>query len=125
MFKMRDIAPRQADTPAHLRRGPRLHRLPARWAEQLPDPLPICAGLIQAVRRVLDTGFISFLNSPVRVGKRYAGRYIWLTFETAQQRLTVWYQPRADAAWRQLKHLDFPLKEAVLAVPKQFAQLHN
>ncbi len=119
------IAPRQADTPAQLRRGHCLHRLPARYAEQLPDPLPICAGQIHTVRRVLDTGFVSFLNSPVRVGKRYAGRYIWLTLETARQRLTLRHQPRAEAEWRQLKQLDFPLTEAVVPVPEQFVRLHN
>ena len=59
---------------------------------------------------------------PIRVGKRYAGRYVWLTLETADQRLTVWYQPRADAEWRQLKELTFLLKEPVLPVPKQFAR---
>ena len=50
---------------------------------------------------------------------------VWLTLETARQRLTVWYQPQAEGEWRQLKQLDFPLKEAVIPVPKQFARLHN
>ena len=59
---------------------------------------------------------------PIRVGKRYAGRYVWLTLETAEQWLTVWYQPRADAEWRQLKELTFLLKEPVLPVSKQFAR---
>jgi hypothetical protein len=116
------IAPRQSDTPARLRQGYPIRRLPEAWVESLPDRLPICAGLIHAVRRVSETGYTSFLNLPVRVGKRYADRYVWLTLETAHQRLTVWYQPRADAEWRQLKELAFPLKEPVQPVPKQFAQ---
>jgi hypothetical protein len=116
------IAPRQSDTPAHLRQGYPIHRLSDRWVEQLSDRLPICAGLIQAVRRITETGYASFLNVPIRVGKRYAGRYVWLTLETADQRLTVWYQPRADAKWRPLKELTFLLKEPVLPVPKQFAR---
>jgi transposase len=116
------IAPRQSDTPAHLRQGYPIHRLPDVWAEQLPDRLPICAGLIHAVRRIAETGYTRFLNLPIRVGKRYAGRYVWLTLETAEQRLTVSYQPRADAEWCQLKELTFLLNESVLPVPKQFAR---
>jgi hypothetical protein len=121
-FRTDYIAPRQSDTPTHLRQGYPLRRLPEAWAASLPEHLPICAGLIHAVRRVSETGYTSFLNLPVRVGKRYAGRYVWLTLETAHQRLTVWYQARAEAEWHQLKELAFPLKEPVLPMPKQFTR---
>lgn len=121
-YRTHYIAPRQSDTPARLRQGHPIWRLPEAWAESLPDPLPICAGLIHAVRRVSETGYTSFLNTPSRVGKRYAERYVWLTLQTAEQHLTVGYQPRADAEWRQLKDLAFPLKEPVLPVPKQFGR---
>jgi transposase len=119
------VAPRQSDTPARLRHGHRLHRLSARWADQVPDPLPLCAGQIHAVRCVDETGYVSFLNEPIRIGKRYAGRYVWLTLDTGHQQLTVWYQPGADADWRQLKVRDYPLEENVLPVPKKFARLHT
>jgi putative transposase len=118
------IAPRQSDTPARLRRGYRIHRLPARWAENVPDPLPLYAGQIHAVRLVSDTGYVSFLNEPIRVGKRYRGHYVWLTLDPARQGLTVWYQARAEAEWRQLKELDYPLAGPVIPVPKQFVRLH-
>ena len=121
-YRTHYIAPRQSDPPARLRQGHCIRRLPDAWVESLPDPLPICAGLIQAVRRVSETGYISFLNTPIRVGKRYADRYVWLTLQTAAQHLTVWYQPRADAEWRQLKELAFPLKQPVLPVPKQIGR---
>jgi hypothetical protein len=119
------VAPRQSDTPDRLRRGYRIHRLPARWAEQVPDPLPIYAGQIHAVRRVDETGSVRFLNEPLRIGKRYVGRYVWLTLDTRHQQLTVWYQANADADWRQLKVRDYPLEEKVLPVPKKFARLHT
>jgi len=122
-YRTQYIAPRQSDTPARLRQSYPICRLPEAWAESLPDRLPICAGLIHAVRRVSETGYTSFLNTPIRVGKRYAERYVWLTLQTAEQRLAVWYQPRADAEWCQLKELAFPLKEPVLPVPKQFANV--
>jgi hypothetical protein len=118
------IAPRQTDTPSRLRLGYTPHRLPSQWANQVPDPLPLCAGEIHAVRCVDATGHVSFLNESFRIGKRYAGRYVWLTVATHRQRLTIWYQPCASAAWRKLKELDYPLEEAVLPVPIKFAQLH-
>ena len=116
------IAPRQSDTPVHLRQGYPIQRLSDRWVEQLPDLLPICAGLIHAVRRIDELGYTRFLNVPIRVGKRYAGRYVWFTLETAAQRLTVWYQSQANAEWCQLKELTFLLKEPVQPVSKQFAR---
>jgi transposase len=118
------IAPRQSDTPVQLQHGFRIRRLPARWAENLPDPLPICVGQIHAVRLVSDEGYMSFLNEPIRVGKRYRGRYVWLTLDTGRQNLTIWYQPRAEADWQQLKELDYLLNESVVPVPEQFARLH-
>jgi hypothetical protein len=107
-----------------LQRGWPIHRLPACWAKQLPDPLPICAGQIHAVRRVDKAGFVHFLNQPIRIGKRYAERYIWLTLNTAHQQLTVWYQRCAEADWLQLKVLAYPLAEPVLPVLNKFARLH-
>ena len=119
------IAPRQSNTPIQLQRGYRIHRLSARGTTaHLPHPLPICAGQIHAVRRVSETGDVSFLNESIRIGKRYRGRYVWLTLDTACQRLTIWYQSRADAEWQQLKELDYLLDETVVPVPKQFAGLH-
>jgi len=123
-YRTEYVAPRQSDTPARLRRGHRIRRLPAPWADQIPDPLPLCAGQIHAVRRVDETGAVRFLNEPIPVGKRYAGRYVWLTLDTAQQQLSIWYQPRADADWRQLKVRDYPLEESALPVPKKFHCLH-
>jgi putative transposase len=118
------VAPRQSDTPARLRRGYVIHRLPTRWADLVPDPLPICAGEIHAVRRVDEMGYVSFLHESFRIGKRYTGRYVWLTVQTLRQRLTIWYQSCAHAEWRRLKELDYPLEEAVLPVPKKFTRLH-
>jgi hypothetical protein len=86
--------------------------------------LPICAGQLHAVRRVDPAGYVSFLNMPIRIGKRFIKRYVWLTLDTGAQQLTVWYQPRAGAGWRQLKVRDYQLEDKVLPVPKKFARLH-
>lgn len=124
-YRLTYVAPRQSDTPTRLRRGHRIRQLPAAWAAQIPNPLPICAGQIHAVRRVNDVGYVRFLNEPIRIGKRYTGRYVWLTLDTGRQQLVIWYQRCAESDWRQLKVLDYPLPEPVLRVPKEFRALHT
>lgn len=118
------IAPRQPDTPLQMRRGYQLRYLSARSAARLPNPLPLCAGQVHTVRRVSETGYVSFLNQPVRVGKRHHKRYVWLTLETACQRLTIWYQARAEADWQWLKEFEYPLAEPIVPVPERFARWH-
>jgi len=123
-YRSHYIAPRQPDTPEHMRQGAQVYTLASHDATDLPPRLPICAGRIHAVRRVSPEGQVRFLNQTLRVGKRYRERYVWLTLETAHQRLTMWYQGRARSTWKQLKRIEAPLSEAVAAVPKRFARLH-
>lgn len=118
------VAPRQTDTPAQLRRGHPLYRLPKSWAAPIPDDLPICAGFVHAVRCVSDEGQVTFLNEAFQVGKRYSGQYVWLTLNTAKQNLTVDYQAQAEADWQTLKEFPYPLDEPVQPVLKQFVRLH-
>jgi hypothetical protein len=123
-YRSEYIAPRQPDTPERMRLGARVHTLASREAPGLPHRLPICAGRVHAVRRVSPEGRVRFLNQTLRVGKRYRERYVWLTLETAQKRLSIWYQARAGAPWKRLKTVKAPLSEPVVAVPKRFARLH-
>jgi hypothetical protein len=123
-YRSQYIAPRQPDTPERMRLGAQVHTLAAREAENVPFRLPICAGRVHAVRRVSPEGQVRFLNQSLRVGKRYCERYVWLTFETAHQRLSMWYQARAGAPWKRLKTVAAPMREPVVAVPKRFARLH-
>lgn len=123
-YRSQYIAPRQPDTPEHMRLGARLHPLASRDARGVPHRLPIGTGRVHAVRRVSPKGQVGFLNHTFRVGKRYSGRYVWLTLETAHQRLSIWYQARAGAPWKRLKTVEAPLSEPVVAVPRRFARLH-
>jgi hypothetical protein len=123
-YRSQYIAPRQPDTPERMRLGARLHTLVPWDARGLPKRLPICAGRVHAVRRVSPEGQVRFLNQTLRVGKRYRERYVWLTLETAHQRLSMWYQARAGAPWKRIKTVKAPLSEPVVAVPKHFARLH-
>jgi putative transposase len=119
------VAPRQADTPHHLRTGYRLRYLSDRLARLIPDPLPVCQGLVHAVRCVAADGQVKFLQQPFRIGKRYHGKYVWLTLDTAQQTLTAYYQEQAKADWKTLRVFPYPLDEPVQPVLKQFKQLHG
>jgi hypothetical protein len=123
-YRSQYIAPRKPDTPEHMRLGAQVHTLASREATSLPSRLPICAGRVHAVRRVSPQGQVRFLNQTLRVGKRYHGRYVWLTLETAHKRLSIWYQARAGAPWKRLKTVAAPLNESVGAVPKRFMPLH-
>lgn len=67
---------------------------------------------------------MTFLNEPFHIGKHSRGRYVWLTLDTACQRLTVWYQARAAAEWQWLTEFAYELDEPALHVPHQFARLH-
>lgn len=123
-YRSQYIAPRQPDTPERMRLGAPVHTLTSHDATGLAQRLPICAGHVHAVRRVSQEGWIRFLNQSLRVGKRYRERYVWLTLETAHQRLNMWYQARVGGPWKRLKTVEAPLNEPVVAVPKRFARLH-
>ena len=123
-YRSQYIAPRQPDTPERMRQGNPVHTLASREATGIPQHLPICAGRVHAVRRVSPEGRVHFLNHSFRVGKRYREHYVWLTLETAHQRLNIWYQVRAGAPWKRLKTVEAPIRELVVAVPKRFARLH-
>jgi hypothetical protein len=123
-YRSQYIAPRQPDTPERMRLGAQVHTLTSRDATALPHRLPICAGRVHAIRRVSPEGQVRFLNHTLHVGKRYRERYVWLTLETAHQRLSIWHQARAEAPWKRIKTVEAPMSEPVVAVPKRFACLH-
>jgi hypothetical protein len=119
------VAPRKADTPHHLRTGQQLHHLPGRLARQIPDQLPVCRGRVHAIRCVAPDGQVKFLQQTFRIGKRYQGKYVWLTLDTAKQTLTAYYQAQAEAEWKTIRVFPYLLDERVQPVPKQFRRLHG
>jgi len=118
------VAPRQTDTPAQMRRGYRVYRLPKAWAERIPEDLPLCAGFVHTIRCVAENGQVTFLNETFPVGKRYHGQYVQLTLDTAAQTLTVYYQAQIAGEWQTLKVFPYPLDEPVQPVLEQFKRLH-
>jgi len=54
---------------------------------------------------------VTRLNEAWPVGIKWVGEYVRATINTAEQRLTVWYQPDADSEWRLLKTRQFRISE--------------
>ena len=100
-------------TPAQMREGGRPRRLTPELQRLIPEPVPVTAGFVHFVRRVETDGSIVVLNEGWRVGRRWAGRYVWARIETQAQRMTIWHRKDADAAWRQIKEVRFPIAEAI------------
>lgn len=100
-------------TPAQAQRAEHSKRLTPAQVRRLPDTLPITAGRIHFIRRVQPDGTIAFLSETWQVGRRFAGRYVWATITTYRHHLDIWYQPSAQADWRLIKSVAYPLPEQV------------
>ena len=100
-------------TPLQAQRAEHPRRLTPAQVRRLPDPLPITAGRIHFIRRVQPDGRITVLSETWRVGRRFAGRYVWATITTHRHRLEIWSQRSAQADWRLIKSLAYRLPEPV------------
>jgi hypothetical protein len=109
-------------TPTQAQRTEPRRRLTRAQVRQLPDPLPITAGRIHFIRCVQSDGTIAILSETWRVGRRFAGRYVWATIVTHQQRLDIWYQRSAQSDWRLLKSFAYLLPEPVKRLKPDFRQ---
>lgn len=112
-------------TPAQAQRAEHLKRVTPLQVQRLPETLPITAGRIHFIRRVQTDGTIAILSETWRVGRRFAGRYVWATITTHQQRLDIWSQRSAQTDWRLLKRFAYPLPEPVKRRKPDFRQLGN
>jgi hypothetical protein len=101
-------------TPAQMRRGFVPLRLTRYLTPLIPaGRLPLTAGRIHVVRKVDGQGRVMLFNEPWLVGKRWMGEYVRATINTAQERVSFWYQADAQGDWRCLKALRFRLGETV------------
>jgi len=107
-------------TPAQAaRQQPRIC-LTASQARSIPARLPITAGRVHFLRQVDARGEIIVLNESWRVGRRWAGRYVWATIFTDRQRLQVYYRRSAEHPVRLLKVWKYILREPVVALCPEF-----
>jgi hypothetical protein len=111
----------QGKTPAQMRRGAPMVRLNASLRQLIPvGRLPLTAGRVHFMRKVDRTGHVELLNETWLVGPKWVGEYVRATIDTAQQKLTIWHQPEADADWRLIKTRQFRLKDTIHDVLPQF-----
>jgi putative transposase len=88
----------------------------------IPADLPITAGRVHFLRRVEADGTIPLLNERWRVGRRWAGQYVWATVLTHDQRLRSYYRASAHGAVRLLKEFTYAMHEPVLPLTERFRQ---
>jgi hypothetical protein len=121
---MNDYAPPTLDgqTPAQAQRAEPRRRLTAAQAAALPAQLPITIGRVHFIRQVKPDGTIALLNETWRVGKRWAGKYVWATITTHRQKLEIWYRRSARHEWRLHKTFAYALEEPVKRRPPAFAR---
>jgi putative transposase len=77
------------------------------------ERLPITAGIIHCARLANGHGQVNILNRHITLGNDYAGHYVLARIDTAQQQMTIYQQPEAEAELEKIKNCPFPLKEAV------------
>jgi hypothetical protein len=114
----------QGRTPAQAHDAPGGRLRPAQ-VRQLRAPLPITAGRVHFLRQVEASGEIRLLNERWRVGKRWAGRYVWATIITHRHELRIYYQAAADAPLRLLRQWEYPLPEPVRPLKPEFRRPHR
>jgi len=108
-------------TPQQAQRHESQQRLTASQLANLPDPLPITAGRLHFIRKVKPDGTLAVLNETWKVGKRLAGKYVWVTIITHCRRLEIWYQRSAKHDWRLLKTRTYEIPETVARLNPEFA----
>jgi len=88
----------------------------------IPAHLPITAGRVHFLRRVEADGTITLLNERWRVGRPWAGQYVWATVVTHDQRLRIYYRASTHAAVHLLKEFKYAIHEPVLPLNDRFRQ---
>jgi transposase-like protein len=107
-------------TPAQMRRGVPSVRLTTSLRQLIPECLPITTGRINFIRQVDTLGQVHLLNETWPVGRSWIGQYVWVVVDTAQQKLTIWHQPEAQARWKQIKTRCYRLEAPVHRVLPEF-----
>lgn len=77
-------------TTAQVRRGLPVRRLPANFKHHR-QPMPVATGKVHFIRRVRPSGRVTILKVKVLVGKRWRGRYVWITLHTRTAQLKIYH----------------------------------
>jgi transposase len=82
--------------------------------------LPIVAGTIHCVRLADRQGQVNILNHHIILGSDYAKHYVLARIDTANQQMTLYHQPDAEAELERIKTHPFPLKDPVRPLDPTF-----
>lgn len=107
-------------TPAQMRQGWPLVRLPPASRQLIPARLPVTARHINLLRQGDSCATVNVLNEPWTVGRKWCGQYVWVRVDTGHHTLTTWHQPGQLAPWQQLKTRAYCLYEPVQPLLPQF-----
>jgi transposase len=107
-------------TSAQAQRGARRRRLLRRQIRALPKQLPITAGRLHFIRRVMGDGTISFLGETWKIGKSLAHQYVWASIVTHRHRLEIYHQRSDQAPRRLIKVFDYQISEPVRRLRPEF-----
>jgi transposase len=112
-------------TPAAFRSQNKLclRCLPEDFALAKPRQLPLVSGIINCVRLADTQGTVNVLNHHLELGEAYARHYILAKIQTARQKMTLYHQPDAKAALKEIDVYPFPLPESAVACDPTFSYL--
>jgi hypothetical protein len=74
--------------------------------------IPLVAGKIHFIRVLGSKGDISVLNEKFHVGGEYIGEYSWVTIDTKEQSLVIFYNDE-EMVVREIKRFDYEIEETV------------
>ena len=75
--------------------------------------LPITEGKLHFIRWVNEKGYINILNESFYVNKELSCEYVWVTINTADQTLGLYYQAMQEAPRELIKTIEYQLREPV------------
>ena len=93
--------------------GYTITRFPENFGFDLSTELPITEGQLHFIRWVDEKGYVNILNESFYVKKDLCCEYIWLTIDTKEQSLTMYYQANEKAPREVIKTLEYKLRESV------------
>jgi transposase len=89
------------------------HYLPSDFNLHQRPRLPIVAGTIHCLRLADNHGQVNMLNHRIDLGVTFARHYILAQIRTAQQQMTLYHQPDAQADLEVIGTYPFPLSNPV------------
>ena len=89
-----------------------------------PQELLLTSGRINFIRNVDAMGRVRVLSERWFVGFKWMSQYVWVGVHTANQILTLWHKPEAQAPWQHIKTCPYRLHQSVYPLLPDFRRNH-